>query len=332
MEMIHMLELVVNEFLQSLGLWLRVPMQAVTALGYEQFFILLLPTIYWCFDQMAGFRVGIIFLLGTMLNNFSKWLFQSPRPYWLSESVNPFSHESSFGLPSGHAQIAATMWGWLAVELKKSWFTIVAIILIFLIGVSRLYLGVHFLTDVLLGWLLGGLLVWSFAAWQKSIGGWLGKQTFGAKVGLAAASTAVLMLLIFTARWIVGPWEMNPAWIPLAGEVDPYNLEGPFTLGGIWLGMLGGYAVLTQAKGHFLAAEGGWRRFVRFVVGLLGVMVLYIGLGQLFPDDPNIIGFALRFLRYTLIGVWVSWLGPVVFEKLGLLDFEESAEVYTPIP
>jgi membrane-associated phospholipid phosphatase len=317
------IEIVVNEFLQSLGGWLRAPMLAITALGYEEFFVLLLPTLYWCFDQMVGFRVGLMLLMGNTFNTFFKFLFHSPRPYWISDSVIPYSHETSFGLPSGHAQIAATVWGWLAVEVKKRWFRIVAVALIFLIGFSRLYLGVHFLSDVLLGWALGGLLVWAFAAWHKPVGAWVGKKSTWVQLVLALASTAVILLLILGARWVVGPWEMNSEWAARAGEVALYDLNGAFTVAGTWFGMLTGYVILTKTRGHFLAAQGGWRRLVRFLVGLLGVFVLYLGLGQIFPRSEDVVGFGLRFFRYTLIGLWVSWLGPVVFKAIGILQFKE---------
>ena len=317
------LEIVVNEFLQSLGGWLRAPMLAITSLGYEEFFVLLLPTLYWCFDQMVGFRVGLVMLMGNTFNTFFKFLFHSPRPYWISDSVYAYSHETSFGLPSGHAQIAASVWGWLAVEVKKRWFRIVAVILIFLIGVSRLYLGVHFLSDVLLGWVLGGLLVWAFAAWYKPVGAWVGKKSARAQLGLVLASTAVILLLILGVRWVVGPWEMNSEWAARAGEVAPYDLNGAFTVAGTWFGMLTGYVILTKTRGHFLASQGGWRRLARFLVGLLGVFVLYFGLGQIFPRSEDFVGYGLRFFRYTLIGLWVSWLGPVIFKAIGILQFEE---------
>ena len=317
------LEIVVNEFLQSLGGWLRAPMLAITSLGYEEFFVLLLPTLYWCFDQMVGFRVGLVMLMGNTFNTFFKFLFHSPRPYWISDSVYAYSHETSFGLPSGHAQIAASVWGWLAVEVKKRWFRIVAVILIFLIGVSRLYLGVHFLSDVLLGWVLGGLLVWAFAAWHKPVGAWVGKKSARAQFELVLASTAVILLLILGVRWVVGPWEMNSEWAARAGEVAPYDLNGAFTVAGTWFGMLTGYVILTKTRGHFLASQGGWRRLARFLVGLLGVFVLYFGLGQIFPRSEDFVGYGLRFFRYTLIGLWVSWLGPVIFKAIGILQFEE---------
>jgi hypothetical protein len=86
--------------------------------------------------------------------------------------------------------------------------------------------------------------------------------------------------------------------------------------------MLGGFIMLDSSNGRFKAGAGGWRRIVRFVGGLLVTFLLYYGLGQIFPSNDDWISFALRFIRYTLIGLWVSWIGPVVFEKIGLLDFE----------
>lgn len=324
MEWINAFEIVVNEVLQQIGVWLKGPMLAITALGYEEFFILLLPTLYWCFDQMVGLRLGMVLLLSNVLNTFFKFLFHNARPYWFSDTVKAYSLESSFGIPSGHAQIAASVWGWLAVEVKKRWFTIMALVLIFLIGFSRLYLGVHFLSDVLLGWLIGGLLVWGFAGWYEKVGKWVSKQSLGIIIGLVVVSTAVLILLVLGARWIVGPWEMPSLWRSRAGDVNPFDLDGIFTIGGTWLGMLLGYVVLTSTKGHFLAAQGGWRRLVRFIVGIMGILALYLGLGEIFPGNADFISYALRIFRYTLIGLWVSWLGPIVFEKVGLLTFKDD--------
>lgn len=316
-------EIVINTFFQNLGDWLIGPMRVITGMGYEQFFILLLPAIYWCFSQSLGMRIGIIFLLGNSTNTFLKFLFHSPRPCWVSSSVQAYSHESSFGLPSGHAQIAATMWGWLAVEFKKRWFTIIALVLIFLIGFSRLYLGVHFLSDVILGWVLGGLLVWLFSAAYGKAANWIHQHRAGTKLVIVTFSTLLIIGLILGVRLLNTNWVMPEDWAARAGDVEPYNLEAVFILSGTWFVMLSGYVLLTNRKGYFLANEGGWKRLVRLFVGLVGLFVLYFGLGQLFPDNSDFVSFLLRFLRYTLIGLWTSWWGPMIFEKLKLLEFTE---------
>jgi len=321
MAQINTFEIVINQFFQNIGEWLRLPMLAMTALGYEEFFVLLLPTLYWCFDQMVGLRLGIVLMMGNFSNTFFKFLFHNPRPYWISDDVLVYSYESSFGLPSGHAQIAASVWGWLAFEVKKRWFTLVALGLIFLIGISRLYLGVHFTSDVLLGWFLGGLLVLGFAAWHQKFGHWLARQSDLTKFSIVLGSTLLMIVLVLGAKWAVEPWVMPYAWSVRAGDVDPYDLDGIFTIAGTWFGMLTGFIVLMRKRGHFLAGEGDWRRLVRLLVGFMGIMVLYLGLGEIFPRNADFFSFALRLIRYTLIGLWVSWLGPLFFERLGLLKF-----------
>jgi hypothetical protein len=79
--------------------------------------------------------------------------------------------------------------------------------------------------------------------------------------------------------------------------------------------------ILSEKRGRFLAAEGGWRRLVRFLIGLLGVLILYFGLGQIFPRGANVASYAMRLIRYTLVGLWISWIGPLLFEKMKILKF-----------
>ena len=66
---------------------------------------------------------------------------------------------ASYGWPSGHTQIAVTLWGFLAYELKDKLFTIFAVLLIALIAFSRMYLGVHDLGDIFSGLLIGLLIL-----------------------------------------------------------------------------------------------------------------------------------------------------------------------------
>ncbi len=80
--------------------------------------------------------------------------FPCPCPYWLSQEVIALASQENFGLPSGHAQNALSVWGLLAASSSRRWAWPVVAVLVFLIGLSRIYLGVHFPTDVLGGWLV----------------------------------------------------------------------------------------------------------------------------------------------------------------------------------
>jgi membrane-associated phospholipid phosphatase len=72
----------------------------------ENFFLLLLPALYWGIEDGIGLRVGIILLLSTSVNDSLKLFFHGPRPYWYSTDIIASAKETSFGVPSGHAQIA----------------------------------------------------------------------------------------------------------------------------------------------------------------------------------------------------------------------------------
>ena len=97
--------------IQSLGSWLELPMEIFTFLGNENFFFLVLPLIYWSIDAGAGLKVAFILATSNYLNAIVKVLFVAPRPYWVSSQVEPLSLEHTFGIPSGHAQNSAAIWG-----------------------------------------------------------------------------------------------------------------------------------------------------------------------------------------------------------------------------
>jgi membrane-associated phospholipid phosphatase len=121
METIWQTGIIWNIFFQNLGSWLKIPMEVFSLFGTEKFFLLLLPALYWCMDASIGLRVGIILLLCTSVNDTLKLAFHGPRPYWYSANVIAYARETSFGVPSGHAQIAIGVWGMLAIHSRKWW-------------------------------------------------------------------------------------------------------------------------------------------------------------------------------------------------------------------
>lgn len=135
-------------------------------------------------------------MTSNLFNYAAKLIFASPRPYWLSSHVRAlWLNETSFGIPSGHAQIAASVWGMVAVYYKRFWVWAVALTVIFLIGVSRVFLGAHFPHDVVFGWLLGAAILSAFAYLGQSVGAWLGKKRQASKFSLH------LRVLCSSLRW-----------------------------------------------------------------------------------------------------------------------------------
>ena len=83
----------------------------------------------------------------------------------------------------------------MAAGIHKRWAWMVAFILAFLIGISRLYLGVHFVHDVLAGWLIGGLLLWAVIVFWDSAAVWLKGRTLGQQVLIAFVVSLVFLAI-----------------------------------------------------------------------------------------------------------------------------------------
>jgi len=310
-----------NIFFQNLGIWLKTPMEGFSFFGTENFFLLLLPALYWCMGVGIGLRVGIILLLSTSVNDALKMAFQGPRPYWYSADVIVYARETSFGVPSGHAQIAFGVWGMLATSSRKWWVWLIAILVILLIGISRLYLGVHFLHDVILGWLIGALLLWLVLRFWKPVTMWLKKMSLGQQILASFLISLVLILLsLIPFLWLkIANWQPPQAWAEYAKGVVSLNVA--LTTAGTLFGLLAGLAWFN-CQGGFEANGPLWKRILRYILGLAGVLVFYLGLKVLFgliaPDAEAVLPYVLRYIRYVLVGAWISAGAPWIFVKLKL--------------
>jgi membrane-associated phospholipid phosphatase len=328
MDALMTLEIELIVFLQSIGQWLIEPMRFLSMLGTENTYLIVMPLLYWCVDASLGLRVGLMLLLTNSLNSYLKLAFHSPRPYWVSSQVQAWSVETSFGVPSGHAQNAAAVWGLLAHGLwqrwRRPWTIWTALILIFLIGFSRLYLGMHFFRDVLAGWLIGGLLVWAFVRLTEPVGGWLRQRSTAQLVGLAVLSSLALIGIQLGVRAALGEWELPPSWQETAGlgqpddPIDPLSVSGTITAAGTWLGMTAGAAVYFRRKGMYRSDGTAGQKALRYGIGMVGLLAIYLGLKLVLPEEPALLESILRFARYTLVGLWVSIGAPLIFDRLGL--------------
>jgi len=317
-------EININIFLQQLGSWLSIPMKAFSFMGTEYFFLVALTIIYWCWDSRLGIRVGIALMAGNLTNAYFKYAFHGARPYWFDTRVQGLSAESSFGFPSGHAQQATMVWGRLAAWIKKTWVTIVVVLIVFFIGLSRLYLGVHFFTDVVGGWLLGGLFLWLLVKLETPFLNWwqTKKLTFKFLMGFVISLAGIVIGLAIICATPTS-WQIPTEWVNNAVAVDPTTVpnpldpEGLFTIGGTLFGLIAG-ASWMEVKGGFSARGRLTHKVLRYLIGLVGIGVIWFGLGQLLPEDPNLFCYSLRYLRYTLVGLWVSAFAPMIFVKLNL--------------
>ncbi|MEZ0395339.1 MAG: phosphatase PAP2 family protein [Anaerolineales bacterium] len=317
--------LAVVSAVQGWGGWLEAPMKFFSFLGTEDFFMLVLPVLFWCVDVRLGIQVGFILLISATTNHAFKMAFQGPRPYWYSQSIRAYAAETSFGIPSGHAQTAASVWGMVAAGLKRGWAWAAAGALVFLIGLSRLYLGVHFPHDVLLGWLIGALLLWLMLRLWNPAAAWLKRLGPAGQILAGLLGSLILILpnvLIFA--WRAPGFVLPQTWLENAAAARPgealplpYSLEGAVSNAGTLFGLAVGLVWLRQMGGFEMKAPA-WKLVLRYLVGVAGVLVIRYGLKAVFPEGETLVAYLFRYLRYALIGAWVSGGAPWAFLRLRL--------------
>ena len=178
-------------------------MQVFTYAGYPTFFIIFILSFFYGVDHKKGWELFHLVLLGGFVTVLAKEFFSYPRPFYLTPSVklwDPFllkdfplvkSYESisffslipenilnefrkipqaEFGFPSGHTSVGLCFWGYLWKNYKQNkTISTFCLIMIIFVPFSRLYLGVHFIGDILGGHLLGLFILMAFTKISKYI-------------------------------------------------------------------------------------------------------------------------------------------------------------------
>ncbi|MBU2546823.1 MAG: phosphatase PAP2 family protein [Proteobacteria bacterium] len=270
---------------------LDLPFKLVTFMGDEPFFLILLPLIYWCFDRRTGVRLTVLFLASAYVNAVVKEIFAQPRPFQYDARVRPIVMESGFGFPSGHTQGAAVVWGYLAWRLRRPWAWVAAVLLVLLIPLSRIYLGVHFPTDLLGGYLIGAALLAAYIGLAPRVEAWFAEKGIRYQL-LASVIAPGLMILAYPGEGRYG-----------------------VATGAALMGMSLGFALERRWVG-FLEGGPWFKRALRLVLGLVVMTVIYIGLkivlAGLRPES------LFRFFRYLLVGLWGGFGAPWLFVRANL--------------
>ena len=271
------------------------PFKALTFLGDETFYLVFMPLFYWCIDRRTGSRLFFLLLFSAYLNAIAKVLADQPRPFAYDPRVKAIAHAGGGGMPSGHTQNAVVVWGFLAARSGKKTAWLIAAFLMIGIPLSRVYLGVHFPTDLIGGYLLGGIILILFLWLAPRLEIWLMEQGFARQLLISFLGPLILILLNYG-----GNKDVLSMISVLMGVCVGFTLERRFvrfSCGGVW-----------------------WKRAIRYLLGVFVLFGLWGGLKLAFGGmEP---AGLLRFIRYVLVGLWGGVGAPWVFVRLRLAETE----------
>lgn len=267
---------------------------AMSKIYSEDVFLALLPIVFWVADRRFARYFAVLFVGQMWLNALFKGIANLPRPAEsLGIRVKLIDTEGGYSFPSGHSQGSAAVFAGLAQRIRRRWFTALAVLIPFLVGVSRLYFGNHWPSDVLFGWLIGVALALGLAALWPALAAATGRIPFGPRLALALLLPAAMVAL----------WQALP-FVARVGLANQYPALG--ALAGIWCGTL-----LEERYVRFdPSGRLGWH-LLKCVLGIALVLAVRYGLKAVLPE-----GDWWGFLRYCAIGATVSLGAPWVFTRL----------------
>lgn len=256
----------------------------ITMFGEEVLIVAIVGLLYWCLNKEFAKSLAYSVLTSVAANGIIKNIVCRDRPFqnsdWDIINKRPDTADG-FSFPSGHTQVSTSLFVSMAIWIRKRWMWVFAITMAILVAFSRLYLGVHFPTDVIAGFALGLALSFICCYLYKKIKNKL--KLYGITVIIASVG------LFFCTT------------------------EDFFTGYGILVGVLGAF-LFEEKFVNFSLDVCWWKKALRIIFGLIILLILKEGLK--IPFDLILEGnLYLRAVRYAIASFIALGPYPILFKK-----------------
>lgn len=290
------------EVLLMKGLQTHIPGTAISLLSFFSWFgeaaimVMIIGFAYWNWDKKLGRSIGLSAITGLVWNTMAKNLVLRRRPYFDHKAIKilrPVAPDADlydiaaqgYSFPSGHATTVSAVFGSLALNLKKRWVTVLAVVLILLTGISRFVVGAHYPTDVFAGWVFGLLSVFIVYELEKRL------------------SNNLVLYGILLITIIPGFFYC---------KTTDY-----FDTAGLLIGFMGGMLV-EEHYVHFENTRKPGMMVLRMVGGILIFVilnkVLKMPFSKEFLESRTFVPMMVRCIRYAIVSFVEYGLYPILFK------------------
>jgi membrane-associated phospholipid phosphatase len=330
-------------YLQSLGNdWLTSLMILITSMGSSAFLVIIIIIITFGINFRKGVLLFQLLIWTGLTTEIIKTVIAFPRPDYVDNrvlnlehgvrSTSPFNGSgpdgifelpdrkvletfrlqealspSPFGFPSGHVAITTALWGGSSTIFNSEKIKTMAPFMVLLVALSRMYLGRHFLGDILGGAIIGLLFLTAFTLFLKSSL----KDDFFKKENFELTfrtKNLIIYLFLFVIPLVLIASSM------ISAEVA-----------GFFLGTNAAYVLIIR-KGLPDDAGSSGQKILRIFIGLLlfGISSFVLDVG--FDNIETVAYFSLTFIEFlkAFIPASTIWVSVVVCTKLNLYRRERE--------
>jgi membrane-associated phospholipid phosphatase len=284
---------IINDIRETITPFLDKIFEIITILGEQSILILLLLGIYFIYSKREGQKIAFSIFTSLLLNNALKIAIQRIRPFehpGHNYEATRLDTATGYSFPSGHTQNSAVSYTAIGLSVKKKWLWITIIVLITLIGISRVALGVHYPTDVIAGAALGiGCAFLGRYLFEKC------EKSYTKELILYGITILIFLPFVFIY------WKK--------AMTNPDKFKDFYTSFSFFIGFVA--AIILERK--FVGFECNCclkLRIVRFLIALVIVVAIQFGLGVLLPE-----GLIFSMLRYFLLSYITLGIYPILTKK-----------------
>lgn len=254
-----------------------------TELGDVNFLLFIFMFIYWNVSKKFGLKAAFGMALSFGINTTIKESVRNLRPFY-TEGINKglAKEVTGYSFPSGHSQNTGTLWSIIMYETKNKWINVIGIIMIIMVPLSRLYLRVHWLQDVVVGVLLGIAIA---IIYEKYLSEYLFR--------------------FFTNSLVIT--FMTPVSFFIVAFVNNSDVAKGF---GVLAGTLYGYWFEMKYVGYISGGSTKVKAF-RFILGAIGLIALQTILKFIFSEHVF-----MDYVRYYILGTYITFIAPYIFNKI----------------
>jgi len=277
-------------------------------------YILVTTLIYVMWNKRLAIRLSVLLLLTMSLNHVLKIIIMNPRPFisegtflqkWAVSAESAKELAMEYSTPSGHAMAASAFYPYLYAFVKNRYIRVVAVLAIILIGLSRPYLGVHYLEDILLGWAIGLSVALVAIKYSEQISTVWNKLSNWQQVGIVVVASAT----IFLFTMVINGWRIDGqtrAFLSYAGFLTGIVIARPLEL---------------RTVNFDPRSSNAVAKILRYILSVAMVILTLLLLNKAFgaiADKFSMLGYLLQYVRYTVAGIVSIYLAPLVFTKIRL--------------
>ncbi|OOZ82394.1 phosphatidic acid phosphatase [Bacillus cereus] len=258
----------------------------VSIIANETLYLIVISISYWCVSKRKAFHMIVMLCFSGYIGIVIKEFMKIPQPYTYDGIQSLYEKSAaSYSFPSTHVQLATTFWGSFMILCKKRIIWIIGIVFIILVAISRLYLRVHWLSDIIGAVLFSVIVVYLYT-----------KVT----MGLSDRKFILLQRIILAVSLIM---------YVMTSQVDNLKL----------LGVLTGSTIGIMLENHFInmnESNDFKMQVVKTVLGLSIMLIMQFILKKVIPD--------MYYLRYAVTGITITFLCPFLFHMLRLKNLSSK--------